>query len=76
MFWAFKKPLNVIRYYYSYTEIKQYIKIKMSEKNIESLQYYEILAKIISAAFGGSKSKKAVRPQSETELASIIEKMK
>lgn len=66
----------MVRYYYSYTEIKQYIRIKMSEKNIESLQQYEILAKIISAAFGGSKSKKAIRPQSKEELASIIEKMK
>ena len=66
----------MVRYYYSYTEIKQYIRIKMSEKNIESLQQYEILAKIISAAFGGSKSKKVVRPQSKEELASIIEKMK
>lgn len=48
----------------------------MSEKNIEALQQYEILAKIISAAFGGSKSKKAVKPQSKEELAALIEKMK
>lgn len=48
----------------------------MSEKNIESLQQYEILAKILSAAFGSSKSKNAVRPQSKAELASLIEKMK
>lgn len=48
----------------------------MSEKNIDSLQTYEILAKIISAAFGGSKSSRATKPQSTQELASIIEKMK
>lgn len=74
VFWAFKKPISDIQYYYSYGEIKQYIKIRTSEVNMQTLNQYEVMAKIISQAFGGGKSK-ARTPQTKQELEAIISSM-
>lgn len=74
VFWAFKKPISDVQYYYTYGEIKQYIKIKVSEVNMQTLSQYEVLAKILSQAFGGDK-KKAKTPQTKQELEAIINSM-
>ena len=75
VFWAFRKPISDIQYYYSYREIKQYVKIKISELNMQTLNQYEVMAKIISQAFGGSSKKNDVTPKTEQELEAIINKM-
>lgn len=63
-----------MQYYYSYSEIKQYIKIRVSEVNMQTLNNYEVMAKIISQAFGSDK-KKARTPQTKQELEAIINSM-
>lgn len=49
------------------------IRLKFAELNTKALQDYEIMAKILSAAFGSKKKGKTV--QTKDELKQIISKI-
>ena len=59
---------------YTLEEIRSYTRIKVSEKQMEALQEYEVMAKILSAAFGGNK--KETKIQNRDQLSMALDKMR
>lgn len=74
VFWAFGDSLYNIRWRYSLRELRQYVQIKVGEMQIKALQDFEVMAKILSMAFGGSK--KETKIQNKDQLAAALERMK
>lgn len=73
MLLAFNEPIDIIGSKYSLREIRMKIRLKFAELNTKALQDYEIMAKILSAAFGSKKKGKTV--QTKDELKQIISKI-
>lgn len=42
---------------------------------MQTLNHFEVMAKLLSQAFGGSKNSKAKTPQTKEELEAIINRM-
>lgn len=57
-------------------EIRTYIQIRTSEKQIDALTNFEALAKVLAMAFGGGKKGKETNIQSKDQLKMALEKMK
>lgn len=74
VFWAFGDSLYNIRWRYSLRELRQYVQIKVSEKQVDAVQNFEVMAKILSMAFGGSK--KETKITSKDQLSAALNKMK
>lgn len=74
VFWAFGNSLYNIRWRYSLRELRQYIQIKVGETQIKFLQDFEVMAKILTIAFGGSK--KETKIESRDQLSAALERMK
>lgn len=63
-----------IRWRYSLKELRQYTQLKVSEKQVKAVQDFEVMAKILSMAFGGSK--KETKIQNKDQLSMALQKMK
>ena len=63
-----------IRWRYSLKELRQYTQLKVSEKQVKAVQDFEVMAKILSMAFGGGK--KETKIQNKDQLSMALQKMK
>ena len=63
-----------IRWRYSLKELRQYTQLKVSEKQVKAVQDFEVMAKILSMAFGGNK--KETKIQNKDQLSMALQKMK
>lgn len=63
-----------IKWHYSLREIRQFVQIKVSEKQSDAMTNFETLIKVLSMAFGGSKGKET-KIQNETQLQAALAKI-
>ena len=75
VFWAFKDSLSNIQWRYSLKELRQYTQIKVGELQVTALQNFEVMAKILSLAFGGGK-KKETQIRNKDQLEAMLRKLK
>lgn len=81
--WTYTVPLSEVRLiYWSNTleDIKQALRFKVAEKQLEAVQNYEAFAAVASQALGGSKedesiSKVEVKPQNQATTSAEAVKM-
>jgi len=74
VFWTFGKPLNIIKWIYSLRELRQFIRIKVGEKQTDAVQQFEVMAKILSLAFGGKQEETKI--QNKSQLIAALNSMK
>lgn len=74
IFWAFGNSLQNIKWRFSLKEIRQFIQIKVAEKQTDALQEFEVFAKILAVAFGGKGNETKIQSKDQLQLA--LNKMK
>lgn len=50
-------------------ELRQYIRIRVGEKQTDAVQEFEIMAKILSLAFGGKQEETKIQNKSQLQSA-------
>lgn len=61
---------------YTLREITRYVQIKVSEKQNDALQNFEVLTSVLSLAFGGDKDSKETKINNKNQLQLALNKMK
>ena len=79
--WGFDVPpsrLETVCWANTHEDIKITLKLKLSSKYLQSVQYYEAMSLVLSQAFGGEKSEGKGEPkdfkEAEAAIANIIGK--
>jgi len=55
-------------------ELRQFIRIKVGEKQTDAVQQFEVMAKILSLAFGGKQEETKI--QNKSQLIAALNSMK